>query len=137
STLASAGYEVSAGVLNHGDQDFDTAASMEIDLVSAPPFSAIGPAEKAELYRLCGEADVIVLVAVNVGPGNCANIEAAASFLGKKPVLFFNPDKNLKKLDHTDGKATSLYDAIVARAPEVADIDGLFEELERACGMRE
>ncbi|MBN1195223.1 MAG: ABC transporter ATP-binding protein [Methanomicrobiaceae archaeon] len=133
STLASAGYEVSAGVLNNGDQDYDTAALMEIDLVSAPPFSAIGPDETTELYRLCDEADVIVLVAVNVGKGNYPNIEAAASFLGTKPVIFFNPDKNLKKLDHTDGRATALYDKIVGQAPEVSDIDGLFGELERVC----
>lgn len=132
-SLKSAGYSVSAGVLNRGDHDHDTALSWEIDLVEAPSFSRINEDEKNEMLEMCANSDAVVLVATDVGQGNLANVEAAASLLGKKPVIFFNQDRDNRKFDYTGGEATRLYDRIITEAIVVSDIDSLFDALEKIC----
>jgi len=135
-SLKSAGFSVSAGVLNRGDHDHDTAGSWGIDLVEAPSFSGIDEAMKEMMLEKCGNADAVVLIATDVGPGNLPNIEAAASLLGTKPVIFFNQDRECRKFDYTDGKATHLYDRINAEAMVVHDIEGLFKSLEKVCSSK-
>lgn len=128
-SLNSAGFEVTAGIFNQGDQDCESAKSINIDIISAPPFSTYSEKEVLELRKMCDLADIIILVATNVGYGNLPNLETVADYLDKKEVIFVNPDKNLKKLDLTDGRATELYDLILSKAKVLENTDEVLEEL--------
>ena len=128
-SLHSAGMEVTAGILNQGDQDFESAKSIGIETISAPPFTAYSDKEIVELKKACDLADIIILVAVNVGMGNLPNLEIAAEYLDKKEVIFVNPNRNLKKKDLTDGRATELYNLIQSKAKCVWNTDEVLEEL--------
>lgn len=128
-SLHSAGLDVTAGILNQGDQDFESAKSVGIDIISAPPFSKYTDKEIVELRKICDLADTIVVVATNVGYGNISNYEVAVGYLDKKEVIFVNPNKNLKKLDLTDGRATEFYNLLQSKAKVVENTDEVLEEL--------
>jgi iron complex transport system ATP-binding protein len=128
-SLHSAGMEVTAGILNQGDQDFESAKSIGIETISAPPFTTYSDKEIVELKKACDLADTIILVAVNVGMGNLPNLEIAAEYLDKKEVIFVNPNRNMKKKDLTDGRATELYNLIQSKAKCVWNTDEVLEEL--------
>lgn len=128
-SLKSAGFNVSAGILNEGDQDYDTCISAGIEIISAPSFSRYSDSEVLNLKKMCDEADVIVLVATNVGFGNLPNLETVYGYVGKKEIFFVNPDKTFKKGDMTDGRATEIYDFICKNAKVVSNVDELLSEL--------
>lgn len=128
-SLHSAGFHVTAGIFNQGDQDYESARSIGIDTVSAPPFSNYSDEEIVTLRKMCDLADTIVVVATNVGQGNLPNLEVAAGYLDKKEVIFVNPDKKVKKLDMTGGAATGLYNTILAKAKQTSGVDDVLEEL--------
>jgi len=128
-SLHSAGFSVTAGILNQGDQDFESAKSIGIDTISAPPFSKYSEKEIIELKKVCDLADTIIVVATNVGYGNISNYEVATGYLDKKEVIFVNPNKNLKKLDLTEGRATELYNLLQLKAKVVENTDEVLEEL--------
>ena len=128
-SLHSAGVEVTAGILNQGDQDYESAKSVGIDIIHAPPFSKYSDKEVAGLKKMCDIADTIVVVATNVGYGNISNFEVAAGYLDKKEVIFVNPNKNLKKLDLTGGRATELYNLLQSKAKVAENTGEVLEEL--------
>lgn len=128
-SLHSAGFHVTAGILNKGDQDYESAKSIGIEIISAPPFSEYSETEILELKKICDLADTIIVVATNVGYGNIANLETVAEYLDKKEVIFINPDKNLKKLDLTEGRATELYNLLQSKAKVVENTEEVLEEL--------
>jgi iron complex transport system ATP-binding protein len=71
------GYNVSAGVLNSADSDYETCELLKILSISDSPFSAItDKAHKANL-TLIKNANVVILTDVPFGFGNIKNIEAA------------------------------------------------------------
>jgi iron complex transport system ATP-binding protein len=71
------GYNVSAGVLNSADSDYETCELLKILSISDPPFSAItDKAHKANL-SLIKNANAVILTDVPFGFGNIKNIEAA------------------------------------------------------------
>ena len=128
-SLKSAGFDVSAGILNEGDQDYDTCISAGIEIISAPSFSRYSDSEVLKLKKICDEADVIVLVATNVGFGNLPNIETVYGYIGRKEIFFVNPDRNFKKADMTNGRATEIYNEMNKKAKVVSNVDELLSEL--------
>ena len=128
-SLKSAGFLVTAGILNIGDQDYDTCISSGIKTVSAPPFSRYSDSEVANLKKMCDEADAIVFIATNVGFGNLANLETALNYIGKKEFFFVNTDINFKKSDMTKGRATEIYNLMSKNAKVISNVDELLSEL--------
>ncbi|MDD4127920.1 MAG: ABC transporter ATP-binding protein [Methanomicrobium sp.] len=128
-SLKSAGFLVTAGILNIGDQDYDTCMSSGIEIVSAPPFSRYSDSEVANLKKMCDEADAIVFIATNVGFGNLANLETALNYIGKKEFFFVNTDINFKKSDMTKGRATEIYNLMSKNAKVISNVDELLSEL--------
>ncbi|MBN2734081.1 MAG: ABC transporter ATP-binding protein [Methanomicrobiaceae archaeon] len=128
-SLKSAGFLVTAGILNIGDQDYDTCMSSGIEVVSAPPFSRYSDTEILKLKKMCDCADVIVFVATNIGFGNLANLETALGYMNKKEFIFVNTDINFKKSDMTNGRATEIYNHMAKNAKVVFNVDELLSEL--------
>jgi iron complex transport system ATP-binding protein len=76
-TFRDEGYNVSAGVLNVADSDFETCELLKILSISDPPFSSItDKAHEANLVMI-KNANIIILTDAPFGLGNIKNLEAA------------------------------------------------------------
>jgi len=124
--LASAGYHVTTGVLNRGDIDWNTAENLGIEIIATEPFCHISQAEIHELHEELQKADIIVIVATDVGQGNIQNLMAASDYLRKKEIVILNPGKEYTDLDFTpDNMATTLYTTIASAAHLLHSVDEL------------
>lgn len=131
--LAAAGFRLTAGVLNRGDSDWVVARSLGIEVVEAPPFSAVDAAARRRNAHLMREADWIVLADIPFGRGNLANLEDVRDALvagGRGVVIEATPPA---ERDFTGGAATAVYAEVINRAAEVAqsDLDALRWLVER------
>ena len=77
--LSAAGYTVSAGALNEGDTDTETARTLGLDVVTVPPYAGVDEAARERVAGHVAAADVVVVTDVEVGDGNLPNLAAAAS----------------------------------------------------------
>jgi len=106
--LANEGYQISSGVLNIGDTDYQLAKSLGIEVVEENPFSHIGEPSHLKNIDLIKNANTVILARVPIGMGNLKNMNAARIALdeGKKLIIF----DGFEGMDYTDGKATEIFD---------------------------
>jgi iron complex transport system ATP-binding protein len=110
--LAGNGYDVSAGVLNSGDIDWETARFLDIKVAEEIPFLPISERSHNENINLINEAAACILVNIPYGRGNLKNLEAVSLALEQsKPVLIIE-EQDIEERDFTGGKAVLLYNAI-------------------------
>ncbi|WP_114458892.1 MULTISPECIES: ABC transporter ATP-binding protein [unclassified Halanaerobium] len=104
-------YKLSAGVLNQGDADWQTARRLDIEIVEAPPFVDFR-SKDIEANRNClKNADLIVVTDVPFGRGNLANLKLVSEFVETPKVLFNTAP--IQERDYTNGKATDLWNKIL------------------------
>ena len=101
------GYQVSAGVLNISDTDYQLAKSLGLDVVGEAPFSHISDEAHQRNLERVKQANVIILSRVPIGIGNLKNIVAAQIALesGKQVIIFDEFDG----MDYTGGEATEVF----------------------------
>ncbi len=110
--LAAAGCQVSAGALNGGDSDYETAQLLGIKIVEEQPFMPISPEAYEQTKRLIADAEVVVLTDVPFGWGNLVNLQAIAE-AAKGLVVVFNPE-TIRERDFVNGQAAALLERIFA-----------------------
>ena len=103
--LYSAGYELSAGVLQYGDTDGDVAEVFGGRVLRSEPFSPLQLSAVLENERLAADADWVVLTNLCIGNYNLGNLQAAQ---GAKHLLILEDDA-VEERDFTDGSGTELY----------------------------
>ncbi|MGM0397115.1 MAG: heme ABC transporter ATP-binding protein [Bacillota bacterium] len=102
------GYNLSLGVLNAGDSDWQYGKSLKLPIAEEKPFSGISERAERRNEEMIEEADYIVMTNVPIGSGNLKNLEMAYGALKKKkPVLYFN-DRIYEEFDYTGGQAISI-----------------------------
>src|SRR5271157_53151 len=104
--LLSRGYQVTAGVLNVLDTDYETATQLSVNTINEAPFSPITPESYAQNVEMMKKADAIVVSDVPLGWGNIKNLEAVLEVSGSKPVALI--DKASEERDFTGGEASKL-----------------------------
>lgn len=110
--LANRGYIVTAGVLNTGDLDWETARSLELGMAEEDPFSSITERSHKENLELIKNADACVMAGIPFGSGNMKNLEAVLHALAwSKPVLLIEEQK-IEERDYTGGQAMLLYNEL-------------------------
>ncbi|TLU81994.1 MAG: ATP-binding cassette domain-containing protein [Chlorobium sp.] len=97
------GYEVTTGVLNRLDSDAEAARALNIPAVLEQPFSPVGSDVIAQVLKMVGEADAVILSQVPFGSGNLVNLTLAEAAL-KRGIPVFLAD-GIATRDYTDGKA--------------------------------
>jgi len=119
--LYSYGYPVSCGVVNTLDTDLSTAETLGISYVSEAPFSPISFYSQNKNLEFIKSSDVVILPDVEFGHGNFSNLVSVKEALdfGKKVVVINARD--IKKRDHTGGKASKLYEKIIAKGAVVVE----------------
>ncbi len=114
-TLAENGYEVSAGVVNVLDSDWEAIVELEGEFVEEAPFSPISEKAHERNLEAIISADVVVLANIFVGPGNLKNLEAAefSAKLGKLIVVEKTP---FDERNFAGSEAKKRYESIVKYA---------------------
>ncbi|MCD1294976.1 heme ABC transporter ATP-binding protein [Methanocella sp. CWC-04] len=118
-SLLSKGYDVSAGVLNVLDSDYEAAMQLNIKTVIEAPFSPITPEAYAQNIEMMKNADVIVVSDVPVGWGNLKNLEAVSEIAGSKPVIMVEDEISTEK-DFTNGEASKIREKIMSAGAVIA-----------------
>ncbi|WP_111573289.1 ABC transporter ATP-binding protein [Halanaerobium saccharolyticum] len=109
--LENLGYQLSIGVLNIGDADWQAAKELGIKMVEAPPFIDISETEIQKNRELIEKADLIILSDLPFGHGNLANLEVLFDYPEKRKILFSNFD--IKKRDYIKGKAEKIWNKLL------------------------
>ena len=107
--LTDAGYDVSAGVLNVLDTDFQTAQYLKIPVTTELPFSPITDKAREENLAMMTKASLVVLTAVPFGYGNLVNLEAVKESLKRGIPTYVIDEVPIELRDFTQGKAKALF----------------------------
>ena len=106
--LTDAGYNVSAGVLNVLDTDFQTAHYLKIPVTTELPFSAIADKAQEANLAMMSKASLVVLTSVPFGHGNLVNLEAVKEALKRGIPTYVIDEVPIELRDFTQGKAKAL-----------------------------
>jgi iron complex transport system ATP-binding protein len=115
--LDNLGYQLSIGVLNIGDADWQAAKELGIEIVEAPPFIDISEKEITKNRELIEKADLIILSDLPFGHGNLAILEVLLDYPDKAKILFSNLD--IKKRDYIEGKAEKIWNKLLEQAENI------------------
>jgi iron complex transport system ATP-binding protein len=112
--LVRAGHEVSVGVVNVLDTDFDAAEGLGLRIVAEAPFSPVTPRSFEEARGLAVASDAVVVAPLPVGPANLAALETARAALeaGRRVVVVTRPP--ISERDYTAGRASQAVEALLA-----------------------
>ena len=114
--LVQKGYEVSAGVLNVMDSDFEKADFLDINTVTEAPFSSISQESYRKNIEMIERADILIVTDFPVGEGNLLNIKAVKDAVkDDKEFIVIDPE-SIEDRDYTENKkASKLYDSILEK----------------------
>jgi iron complex transport system ATP-binding protein len=121
--LADEGYELTAGVLNMLDTDYETTDLLKIPTISEAPFSPITEQTKIANLHLMSKAAIVVITSVPFGYGNLSNLESALEAVKRGIRTYVIDEVPMESRDFTGGKATALmgelrkYGAIFIKSP--------------------
>jgi iron complex transport system ATP-binding protein len=107
-TLVDDGFNVTAGVLNVLDTDYEACEILNIPVVSEAPFSLITDRSYAANLEMIKAANMVVITSVPFGSGNLLNLEAAKDALKFGVPVYVIEHVPIERRDFTDGKATKL-----------------------------
>jgi cobalamin transport system ATP-binding protein len=108
-TLEMKGYDISIGVVNIGDSDWDLSKKLSLKIVEETPFSEITPLSYSKNIEEISKSDVIVLTSVPYGNGNIKNLQAAQHGLELgKSVLLIDQYDRYDQFDYVEGNAKKL-----------------------------
>jgi iron complex transport system ATP-binding protein len=102
------GYNVTAGVLNVLDTDFETAELLKVPVVTEAPFSPITPKAHKDNLTMISKARVVIVTSVPFGHGNLKNLEAAVEAVKNGIPTYVIENTPIERRDFTGGKAKLL-----------------------------
>jgi iron complex transport system ATP-binding protein len=106
--LLDEGYNVTVGVLNVLDTDFETAQFLKIPVTTEAPFSPITEKTHKDNLVMINKASIVVLTSVPFGFANLQNLEAAREALERGIPTFVIDEVPVERRDFTQGKAKKL-----------------------------
>jgi len=104
------GYEVSAGVTNVFDADFETATLLNVPLVGEAPFSPITDESYRKNLRMIRESKAIILAEIPFGEGNLLNLKAVRQALKEGMRVVIINKTPIHERDYTKGRATRIFE---------------------------
>ena len=101
------GYELTAGVINQGSEDWAVCKELGLKCVEAEPFTPVTEEKQKENLELMKDADIILVADVPFGIGNLMNLQGLENMSGR---IFFH--KNALSSDYTGGKLVPVLEKI-------------------------
>lgn len=115
--LTEEGFAVSAGVLNVGDSDYETAERLGIDCAEEAPFAPISERAHRRNLELMSEAEAIIVAPVAFGWGNLKNLEAVVE-MQKKGKRIFIASNDWEASDFTGGEAKGRIEELLSNGAQ-------------------
>jgi len=103
--LVDEGYNVTVGVLNVLDTDYEAAQLLKIPVIGEAPFSPITEEAHSANLGMISNANAVVLTSVPFGYGNLRNLGAAEEALERGIPTFVIEEIPIERRDFTKGKA--------------------------------
>lgn len=119
--LADLGWEISTGVVNVGDSDWQEALRLGIDIVEAPPFCEVGEMEVVRNRDMMKKADFVVLAGIPFGSGNLRNLEVVLEEAQRGNPIIVIDNVDIDKRDYTGGRAVEIYKKLLSSGVHVAN----------------
>lgn len=115
--LYSEGFDLSLGVLNVGDADWEHGRSLNIPMVEEIPFSGISDESHQENIKMMNQSDIIVISNVPIGTGNLKNLLGAKDALEKGKKVYYLAE-NSQEYDYTNGEAKKIIEEMLIKGME-------------------
>ena len=133
--LVNHGYEVTVGVLNENDTDWDTAKTLSIEVVGEKPFSPITEKKHQMNLEFIKHADFVVLTDIPFGEGNLYNLKAVVEATEHGIPVVVIEGREIEERDFTGGKATHFYNMLKTKEPVIVrNYQEAIEVLAEKCG---
>lgn len=131
------GFDVSCGILNQGDSDWDIARRLGFSVVDIPPFAYIEEENLHENSEKIEKADMILVADLPFGHGNIDNLLQLKDFPGKNIILL--EERSIEERDYTEGRAAVAWKELKERKGTFVaqNEDEMFKELTRTFADRE
>ncbi len=107
-TLIDEGFNVTVGVLNLLDTDYEACELLNIPVVTEAPFSFITERLFEENLAMIKAAGMVVVTSVPFGSGNLRNLEAAKAAIRYGIPTYVIEEVPIERRDFTEGRATQL-----------------------------
>ncbi len=104
------GFEVTAGVLNVFDADFETATLLNIPTVGEAPFSPITNESYQKNMAMIRDSKIVILTEVPFGEGNLLNLRAVRQALKEKIRVMVISKIPIKERDYTKGRIIQIFE---------------------------
>ncbi|MFX1397371.1 MAG: ABC transporter ATP-binding protein [Promethearchaeota archaeon] len=102
-------YDVSIGVVNVIDDDYDLASELNYTIVAEAPFSKISHQSSKKLKNLLKYVDIVILANISFGKANLKNLEIL--YRCNKKIIIYEKTP-IEERDFTGGNAAKLYNGI-------------------------
>ena len=120
--LIDRGYEVSIGVVNIFDADFETAQFFKVPCVVEAPFSPITSESYRKNMDLIGKSQIVVLCNVPFGSGNLLNLKVALWAVRERGIKVVVHDGTpIDKRDYTGGEARRMFSSLLREGAVVVE----------------
>lgn len=122
---------ITSGVLNQGDSDWQLLKSYGCEVSEIEPFAYIKEEDLDYNKKLIRNANVILVADLPFGHGNIANLKQLLEYKNKKIYLYAK--RNIEDRDYTNGKAKSIWSELITRdnVSSFTQIDNLIEDIKR------
>jgi len=104
------GYEVSVGVINVFDADFETATLLNLPVVGEAPFSPITDESYRKNLRMIRDSEVTILAEVPFGKGNLLNLKTVKQALKERIKVVVINKTPIQERDYTKGEAMQIFE---------------------------
>lgn len=119
--LLNAGWQVSTGVVNIGDSDWQEAGRLGIKVIEAPPFSTVGTGEAALNQEMMQKAEYIILAGIPFGTGNIRNLESVLEEAQRGARVLAIDNVDINERDYTGGRAALIYKKLLQSGVQIAN----------------
>lgn len=112
--LCAEGFDLTAGVLNIGDADWQKARDLGVPVAEALPFSPLTQDDASRAIEMMLRSGLVVIGRVPFGPGNLPNLQAALKAQGMGVALIAVEDGPIEERDYTGGQASEIFRQLVS-----------------------
>ncbi|MCR2043133.1 ABC transporter ATP-binding protein [Anaerosalibacter massiliensis] len=130
SKLEEKGYNISIGVINIGDSDWQLGRKLSLNIIDEKPFSEISDKAFKENMKAIEKSHVVILSSIPYGRGNLKNLEAAYNAIKMgKTVYLVDSYSEYDKFDYIEGKGIEILEKMKRSGLRIINsIDEFLEE---------
>lgn len=126
------GYQVSVGVVNQGDSDWELAKKLNLKIVEEKAFEDISESVLKQALTTAWEADAVILTSIPFGRGNVENLTVAERQIQNgRLLLFWNQYPKGISVDFVAGKGLMRMDVLKTKGMiENNNLNELIKQME-------